>query len=86
MLQIPVNRLSDEALCGLIEDFVTRDGTDYGEVELTMEQKAGAVRRQLDSGDILIVFDPATATASLLSREQIQADRGNASEQDRNPP
>jgi uncharacterized protein YheU (UPF0270 family) len=76
MLQIPLDRLSDEALCGLIEDFVTRDGTDYGEVEFSMEQKAEAVRRQLQSGDVLIVFDPGTATTSLLSREQYRAGSG----------
>ena len=72
MLKIPVDRLTDEALSGLIEDFVTRDGTDYGEVELSLEQKAGAVRRQLHSGEVLIVFDPVTETTGLVTREHYQ--------------
>ncbi len=81
MLRIPVDRLSDTALRGLIEDFVTRDGTDYGEVELSLEQKASAVRRQLRSGDVVIVFDQGSETTSLLTREQYQIDRRKASEQ-----
>jgi uncharacterized protein YheU (UPF0270 family) len=72
MLVIPVDQLSDAALSGLIEDFVTRDGTDYGEVELSLESKASSIRRQLCSGDIVIVFDPATDSTSMLTREQYQ--------------
>lgn len=72
MLLIRADQLSDEALTGLIEDFVSRDGTDYGEVELSLEDKARSVRRQLQSGDIVIVFDPATESTSMLTREQCQ--------------
>ncbi len=72
MLVIPADQLSEAALSGLIEDFVTRDGTDYGEVELSLASKASAVRRQLCSGDIVIVFDPATDSASMLTSEQYQ--------------
>ncbi len=72
MLQIPPDRLSADALRGLIEDYVTRDGTDYGEVELSLEQKAGAALRQLRSGEVVIVYDPGTETTTLVSREQFQ--------------
>ncbi|MBW2654812.1 MAG: YheU family protein [Deltaproteobacteria bacterium] len=33
-IKIPYNQLSPEALQGVIEEFVTRDGTDYGEVRI----------------------------------------------------
>jgi uncharacterized protein YheU (UPF0270 family) len=38
-LKIPYDQLSPEALQGVIEGFVTRDGTDYGEVEISLETK-----------------------------------------------
>ena len=50
-LEIPASRLSRDALDGLIEEFVTRDGTDYGAQEHTLEQKKNAVVRQLDPSD-----------------------------------
>ncbi len=36
---IPHRELSPEALQGLIEEFVTRDGTDYGESEAALATK-----------------------------------------------
>jgi uncharacterized protein len=47
MTIIPHQNLSPEALHGVIEEFVTRDGTDYGLVEATLEQKINGVMRQI---------------------------------------
>ena len=67
---MPVDALSPEALRGLIEDFVTRDGTDYGAVERSIDDKIRDVLRQLESGEARIVFDPEDETASItLARE-----------------
>ena len=38
-LKIPYNQLSAEALRGIIENFVTRDSTDYGDIEISLETK-----------------------------------------------
>ena len=54
-VQIPVDALSRQALDGLIEEFVTRDGTDYGTDERSLDDKKDAVRRRLDCGEIAIV-------------------------------
>ncbi|MBW2268327.1 MAG: YheU family protein [Deltaproteobacteria bacterium] len=68
--ELPVDALSPEALRGLIEDFVTRDGTDYGAVERSIDDKIRDVLRQLESGEARIVFDPEGETASItLARE-----------------
>jgi uncharacterized protein YheU (UPF0270 family) len=37
--RIPVNKLSPEALQGVIEEFISRNGTDYGEIETSTETK-----------------------------------------------
>lgn len=66
---IPHEQLSADALRGLMEEFITREGTDYG-WETSLERKVEQVRAQIERGDVVIVFDPATETVSLLSRQQ----------------
>jgi uncharacterized protein YheU (UPF0270 family) len=63
---IPHKELSTEALQGVLESFVLREGTDYGERESTLEQKVGQVLRQLDRGEAQIVFDPNTETLDIV--------------------
>ena len=66
-MKIPYQQLSPETLHSLVEEFVTRSGTDYGEHEISLEQKVQQVMGQLESSDAVIVFDPATETCSILS-------------------
>lgn len=56
-MYIPFESLSAEAQQGLIEAFVLREGTDYGPVEYSFEEKCRMVRLQLASGKALIEFD-----------------------------
>jgi uncharacterized protein len=63
---IPYGELSAEALQGVLESFVLREGTDYGEKELTLEAKVSHVRRQLERGEAQIVFDPNTETVDIV--------------------
>jgi uncharacterized protein YheU (UPF0270 family) len=65
---IPYQQISPDALQGLIEEFITREGTDYGEAEFSLEQKVKQVERQLTRGDIVIVFDVATESVSILTK------------------
>jgi uncharacterized protein YheU (UPF0270 family) len=54
---IPHRELSDSALRGVLESFVLREGTDYGEHEVSLDQKVAQVLRQLERGEAHIVFD-----------------------------
>ena len=65
-MEIPHRELSDEALRGIVESFVLREGTDYGERDFPLEAKVGAVMRQLDRGEAVIVFDTNTGTADIV--------------------
>ena len=47
---IPVNKLSAKALIGVIEEFISRGGTDYGAVEASMEIKFKQVKDKLKMG------------------------------------
>lgn len=62
---IPPAALSEQALHGVIESFVLREGTDYGEREYSLEQKVAQVRAQLARGQARILFDPQSNTVTL---------------------
>ena len=62
---IPHRELSPEALLGVIESFVLREGTDYGEREYSLAQKVAQVRAQLERGQARILFDPESNTVTL---------------------
>ena len=69
VVEIPADRLSREALDGLIEEFVTREGTDYGDQEFTLDDKKAAVVRQLDRGDVVVVFDSESETCNIVPKD-----------------
>ena len=64
-LKIPLASLSEDALLGIIEAFVLREGTDYGHSEHDLTAKCRAVRRQIEAGEAEIDFDPATETVDI---------------------
>ena len=71
-VELSIDDVSPEALRGLIEEFVTRDGTDYGDVERSVEEKIAQVTAQLASGEARIVFDPETETTSIAMRRDLR--------------
>jgi uncharacterized protein len=66
---IPHDRLSQTALQGLIEEFVTRNGTDTGYTDGTMEDNVEMVMRQFKRGEVVIVYDEATETANIVPKD-----------------
>jgi len=68
-LEIPTERLTKDALRCLIEEYVTREGTDYGEVAHTLDQKVESVRAELRNGRAMILFDPETESCTIAIRE-----------------
>ncbi len=67
---IPPESLSAEALQGVLEEFISRDGTDYGESELSLEAKVNRLRPQVMRGEVLIVFDDVLEGVTLMTREE----------------
>jgi uncharacterized protein YheU (UPF0270 family) len=68
---VPTSALSPEAMDSLIQDFVTRDGTDYGLREHSLEEKVKSVKRQLERGDVVIAFDLEQESATLVLRSEL---------------
>lgn len=69
-VEIPKDRLDPETLRALLEEFVSREGTDYGMQEYSLEQKIAHVTRQIERGEALIVFDPESQTCNIITKEQ----------------
>ena len=70
-LVIPHKQLSAEALSGLIEEFVTRDGTDSGYTRGSLEENVAMVRRQLDAGKAVIVYDERTQSCNIMPADDL---------------
>lgn len=66
---VPYARLAPDVLRRLAEEFVTRDGTDYGRVERTLDEKVDALLRQLACGEVAVVYDEASETVSVVPRD-----------------
>ena len=62
---VPWDRLSVAALRGVIEEFVTREGTEYGAHDVPLESKVRDVQRQLERGEVVVLFDGKTQTVNL---------------------
>lgn len=63
---IPVTRLSPKALRGVIEEFISRDGTDYGEIEVPLETSVKQVKNKLEKGSVVLIFDDETGTTNIF--------------------
>jgi uncharacterized protein YheU (UPF0270 family) len=68
-LEVPFSLLSAEALRGVIDDFVLREGTDYGAAEFTLQHKRDQVLTQLRNGSASVMYDPRTQTCTIVARE-----------------
>lgn len=71
-MHVPWQEIPAETLGNLIEEFVTRDGTDYGETEIPLTTRVEQVRRQLRRGEAVVWFDETTESVSIFSRRQLQ--------------
>ena len=62
---VPYKQLSSEALNGVIDEFILREGTDYGHYEGSLDDKRLHVLRQLETGKAQIVFDTERQSCTL---------------------
>ena len=67
---IPHRRLSPAALRGVIEAFITREGTDYGLHEIPLATKVAQVWHQLDAGTAILVYDADTDSCTIQPADQ----------------
>jgi uncharacterized protein YheU (UPF0270 family) len=68
-VEVPYGELPADLLNAVIESFVLREGTDYGEKEFSLEDKVGRVIGQLKRGEARIVFDPESESVTIAVRQ-----------------
>lgn len=70
MILVPKERLSVEIVRQIILEYVSREGTDYGHGDWTMDEKVAQVMLQLERGEVVITYDDITETCNLLLRDE----------------
>ncbi len=75
---ISYNQLSSDSLQGLIEEYITREGTDYGDTESPLQLKMDQVLNQLKNGNAVITYDTDTQTSNIVLKEQCRLQDGHS--------
>jgi hypothetical protein len=65
-IEVPYERINPDTLRKMIQEFVTRDGADWGEAGCTLEDKVEQVLRQLKGRKVKVVFDLTSQTANIV--------------------
>lgn len=73
VIRIRPEELSPAALRGLVEEYINREGTDYGARETPMERKVDQVMAQLRDGRAVITWDIDTSSASIVLAKDLDA-------------
>ena len=68
-VNVPHDRLASETLLSLLEEFASREGTEYGKREITLEEKVSRLHSQLVCGDIQLVYDADSEQWDLLDKQ-----------------
>jgi uncharacterized protein YheU (UPF0270 family) len=66
---IPYSDIDQDTLNNLIEYYVLREGTDYGEQEISLSEKVAAVKRQLKTNEVVIVYSELHETVNLMPKQ-----------------
>lgn len=74
VVEIPPALLSTEILRSVVEEFVTREGTDYGIHEYSLDEKVLQVLEQLKKGEAVIQFDQRTESVNIILKKSSLAE------------
>ena len=67
---IPFTELGEDTLNNLIEQFVLQEGTEYGDRDISLEEKVIEVKQQLKSGDAVIVYSELHESVNIVPAAQ----------------
>lgn len=72
-VEVPPRRLPADVLQALLEEYASRDGTDYGLRELSLRDKTENLHKQLADRDLCLLFEAESEQWDLLPRDQARA-------------
>ncbi|MEF1288274.1 YheU family protein [Vibrio sp. M260118] len=67
---VPWQQIEPDTLDNLIREFVLREGTDYGAVEVSLQDKVDQIRAQLESGEAVVVFSELHETVDIQLKQK----------------
>ena len=67
---IPLEQINEDTLTAIIEEFILREGTDYGVIDASKADKITQVKLQLQQGSAVIVYSELHESVNILPREQ----------------
>ena len=68
---VPFEQVPQESLRSLVEAFILREGTDYGETEVALEQKVNEVIVALKNGSATIIFSELDESFDIVSTDSL---------------
>lgn len=71
---IPIDTIEAETLNSLIEAFVLREGTEYGEQDVSLEVKVNQVLEALKKGDAVVVYSELHESVDIKPRSEVTSD------------
>lgn len=80
-MEIPYDMLPADTLRAVLEEFITREGTDYGEQSFSLDEKVAQVLAQLKRRQAAIVFDEATESCHVVVRDSLRTRSADGVEQ-----
>ena len=72
-VNVPWSHLASAVLDALLEEFATRDGTDYGEVEYQLDQKIAQLRAMLKDSQLFLLYDSDSEEWDLVDSDSAQS-------------
>lgn len=69
-VRVPPERLPGETLTALLEEYASRDGTDYGRYEISLDEKRDQLRARLAAGDLQLLYDVDSEHWDLVARDR----------------
>lgn len=68
---IPYDSLASETLMTILDDIVSREGTDYGDYDLSAEQKHQQAMNALKGGQAVLLFDTESETIKMVPKDTL---------------
>lgn len=70
---IPLEQLNEDTLHAIIEDFILREGTDYGTIDVSKADKISQVKLQLKQGSAVLVYSELHESINILPKEHFNS-------------
>ncbi|NVD05528.1 YheU family protein [Vibrio sp. JPW-9-11-11] len=67
---VPWQQIDPETLDNLIREFVLREGTDYGDKEISLQEKVDQIKPQLESGEAVVVYSELHESVDIQMRNK----------------